>query len=147
MLLLALLSGAPGSSTCQASRRRSTRCATAPMAPACTRGWQVKVNKLSSSVTQAYDYDSELGRTSSTWQKSDFKVLCKVDLTKKQAENFAKRIKDDYRVQMIMDNLPAATRMISELPDGKTVTMYDRGYRLGFVGAKEFPGRSRACRT
>ena len=41
---------------------------------------------------------------------------------------------------MIMDNLPAATRMISELPDGKTVTMYDRGYRLGFMGAKEFPG-------
>ena len=30
--------------------------------------------------------------------------------------------------------------MISELPDGKTVTMYDRGYRLGFMGAKEFPG-------
>jgi hypothetical protein len=36
--------------------------------------------------------------------------------------------------------LPQATRMISELPDGKTVTMYDRGYRLGFMGAKEFPG-------
>ena len=46
----------------------------------------------------------------------------------------------EYRVQMIMDNLPAATRMISELPDGRTVTMYDRGYRLGFMGAKEFPG-------
>jgi len=39
-----------------------------------------------------------------------------------------------------MDNLPAATRMISELPDGKVVTMYDRGYRMGFMGAKEFLG-------
>ncbi len=109
-------------------------------------------------------------------QKSDFKVLCKVNLTQKESRLFAARIKEDYRVQMIMDNLPAvctetslrasrrppaagrvrkrqhahrlslccarpqATRMISELPDGKTVTMYDRGYRLGFMGAKEFPG-------
>jgi len=127
---------------------------------------EVKVNKLSSSVTQLpFDYYNlafckpkdlknsveNLGEVlhgsmiqNSPYelfmQKSDFKVLCKVDLTKKQAENFAKRIKNDYRVHMIMDNLPAATRMISELPDGKTVTMYDRGYRLGFVGAKEFPG-------
>merc|ERR1719181_337599 len=73
-------------------------------------------------------------------QKSDFKVLCKVSLTAAEAKLFAKRIKNDYRVHMIMDNLPAATRMISELPDGKAVTMYDRGYWLGFVGAKEFPG-------
>ena len=116
---------------------------------------EVKVNKLSSSVTQLpYDYYNlafckpkdlrnsveNLGEVlhgsmiqNSPYelfmQKSDFKVLCKVDLTKKQVENFGKRIKNDYRVQMIMDNLPAATRMISELPDGKTVTMYDRGYR------------------
>ena len=73
-------------------------------------------------------------------QKSDFKVLCKVTMTSKESALMAKRIKQDYRVQMIMDNLPAATRMVSELPDGKTVTMYDRGYRLGFMGAKEFPG-------
>ena len=73
-------------------------------------------------------------------QKSDFKVLCKASLTAAESKLFARRIQQDYRVQMIMDNLPAATRMISELPDGKTVTMYDRGYRLGFMGAKEFPG-------
>jgi transmembrane 9 superfamily protein 2/4 len=72
-------------------------------------------------------------------QKSDFKVLCKQDLTAKQAREFAKRIEQEYRVHMIMDNLPAATRMISELPDGRAITMYDRGFRLGFVGAKEFP--------
>lgn len=73
-------------------------------------------------------------------QKQDFKVLCKQDLNAKQVAEFGKRIGEEYRVQLIMDNLPAATRMISELPNGKTVYMYDRGYRLGFMGAKEFPG-------
>ena len=127
---------------------------------------QVKVNKLSSAVTQLpFDYYrlphcrpaelvnmvENLGEVlhgsmiqNSAYElqmgKSDFKVLCKKDLTKREAMQFALRIRQDYRVHMIMDNLPAATRMISELPDGKTVTMYDRGYRLGFVGAKEFPG-------
>ena len=126
----------------------------------------VKVNKLTSTVTQLpYDYyrlpfckPTELKYSVENLaevlhgsmiqnspyelyaQKSDFKVLCKVTLTKKESKLLASRIKEDYRVQMIMDNLPAATRMISELPDGKTVTMYDRGYRLGFLGAKEFPG-------
>ena len=115
----------------------------------------VKVNKLSSSVTQLpYDYYNlafckpkelkyaaeNLGEVlhgsmiqNSAYelqmQKSDFKVLCMKTLTETEAQNFAKRIQQDYRVQMIMDNLPAATRMISEMPDGKTVTMYDRGYR------------------
>jgi len=127
---------------------------------------EVKVNKLTSTVTQLpYDYYKlpfckpqeiiykveNLGEVlhgsmiqNSAYelyaQKSDFKVLCKVTLNKEESHQFAARIKEDYRVQMIMDNLPAATRMISELPDGKTVTMYDRGYRLGFMGAKEFPG-------
>merc|ERR1719313_2349999 len=58
--------------------------------------------------------------------KSDFKVLCRVELTKRTAGLLAMRIKEDYRVHMIMDNLPAATKMIREMPDGKTITMYDR---------------------
>ena len=126
----------------------------------------VKVNKLSSATTQLpYDYYNlafcqprelkysaeNLGEVlhgsmiqNSPYElfarRSDFRILCKMDLDRIQAANFARRIREDYRVHMIMDNLPAATRMISELPDGKTVTMYDRGYRLGFLGAKEFPG-------
>ena len=116
---------------------------------------EVKVNKLSSAVTQLpYNYYSlpfcqppemknaveNLGEVlhgsviqNSPYElfmgKPDFKVLCKKDLDKKQAKVMAERIKEDYRVHLIMDNLPAATRMISELPDGKVVTMYDRGYR------------------
>ena len=29
---------------------------------------------------------------------------------------------------MIMDNLPAATKMIAEMPDGTKKDMYDRGH-------------------
>jgi len=116
---------------------------------------EVKVNKLSSSITQLpYNYYSlpfcappdvinaveNLGEVlhgsviqNSPYElqmaKPDFKVLCKKDLSKNEARMMSQRIKEDYRVHLIMDNLPAATRMISELPDGKVVTMYDRGYR------------------
>ena len=37
-------------------------------------------------------------------------------------------------------NLPAATKMIREMPDGKVLTMYDRGYPLGFIGSTERTG-------
>jgi len=79
---------------------------------------------------------------------SSFKVLCRVPTAgdseaaagKSAGKKFAKKILEDYRVQLIMDNLPAATKMIQKLPDGQTVTLYDRGFRLGFVGAKELSG-------
>jgi hypothetical protein len=83
---------------------------------------------LHGSVIQNSPYEIFMG-------KSDFKVACRVELTKNTAALLAKRIKEDYRVHLIMDNLPAATKMIREMPDGKTITMYDRGYPLGFVRA------------
>ena len=93
----------------------------------------VKVNKLTSTMTQLpYDYYrmpfckptelinkvENIGEVlhgskiqNSAYElymgKSDFKVLCKVSLTAAESKQFAKRIKEDYRVQMIMDNLPA----------------------------------------
>ena len=39
-----------------------------------------------------------------------------------------------------MDNLPAATKMIAEMADGTKKDMYDRGFRLGFIGSKDIPG-------
>ncbi|KAL3899215.1 MAG: hypothetical protein SGPRY_012682, partial [Prymnesium sp.] len=94
---------------------------------------------LHGSVIQNSPYKIEMG-------KPDLKVLCKHDLTFKESKLLTQRIQQDYRVHLIMDNLPAATKvrsshsMIRELPDGKTITMYDRGYPLGFVGSKERPG-------
>jgi hypothetical protein len=88
---------------------------------------------LHGSVIQNSPYDIFMGKT-------DFKVLCRVELTPKTSALLAKRIKEDYRVHLIMDNLPAATKMIREMPDGKQITMYDRGYPLGFIGSVERPG-------
>lgn len=72
--------------------------------------------------------------------KSEFRVACRVQLTKMQRVNLAQRVRQDYRVHMIMDNLPAATKMIAEMPDGTKKDMYDRGFRLGFIGSKDIPG-------
>ena len=55
--------------------------------------------------------------------KSEFRVACRMKLTKRERVNLAQRVRQDYRVHMIMDNLPAATKMIREMPDGKTITM------------------------
>ena len=56
---------------------------------------------LHGSVIQNSPYDIFMS-------KSDFKVLCKVELTKKTAAVLAKRIREDYRVLLIMDNLCAS---------------------------------------
>ena len=127
---------------------------------------QVKVNKLSSAVTQLpFDYYrlphcrpaelvnmvENLGRGASRLDDPELGVRAadgQIGLQGAVQEGPSRSARRcslrcasvKTTAYMIMDNLPAATRMISELPDGKTVTMYDRGYRLGFVGAKEFPG-------
>ena len=59
---------------------------------------------LHGSVIQNSPYDIFMGKT-------DFKVLCRVELNPKESALLAKRIKEDYRVHLIMDNLPAATKV------------------------------------
>lgn len=126
---------------------------------------ELRVNKLSSVNTQLpYDYYSlpfckpiemmhkieNLGevlqgaKIQNTLYKlrmgvNENKAICRMLYKPEEMKQFADKVRKDYRVHLIMDNLPAATRMISELPDGTQVAMYDRGYRLGFVGSKEIP--------
>ncbi|EOD32416.1 hypothetical protein EMIHUDRAFT_468029 [Emiliania huxleyi CCMP1516] len=88
---------------------------------------------LHGSVIKNSAYDISMG-------KIEFRVLCKRTLEPAEATLLHTRIRQDYRVHMIMDNLPAATKMIRELPDGQTIVMYDRGYPLGFVGSAERQG-------
>ena len=88
---------------------------------------------LHGAVIQNSPYEIYMGR-------SEFRVACRVQLTKRERVSLAQRVRQDYRVQMIMDNLPAATKMIAEMPDGTKKDMYDRGFRLGFVGSREIPG-------
>merc|ERR1719217_952929 len=126
----------------------------------------IKVHKLSSPKTQLpYDYYSlpfckpeEISRQAENlgevisgaiiqnspyelyMGKSEFKIACRSELTKAQKQALSTKVRQDYRVHMIMDNLPAATKMIAEMPDGTKKDMYDRGFRLGFIGSKDIPG-------
>uniref|UniRef100_A0A7S4BHJ0 Transmembrane 9 superfamily member n=1 Tax=Chrysotila carterae TaxID=13221 RepID=A0A7S4BHJ0_CHRCT len=88
---------------------------------------------LHGAVIQNSPYDIFMG-------KSEFRIACRRELTKAQKVSLSQRIRQDYRVHMIMDNLPAATKMIAEMPDGTKKDMYDRGFRLGFIGSKDIPG-------
>jgi transmembrane 9 superfamily protein 2/4 len=50
---------------------------------------------------------------------------------------------EDYRVNWIVDNLPAATRVVepaSADAPSRIITIYERGFPLGFRGAAEIPG-------
>ena len=71
---------------------------------------------LHGSVIKNSAYDISMGKT-------EFRVLCKRTLEPAEATLLHTRIRQDYRVHMIMDNLPAATKMIRELPDGQTIVM------------------------
>jgi len=59
-------------------------------------------------------------------------VLCGAkELSKTQSDEFVNRIKEDYTVHMIIDNLPAATKFILTTTPPKTQTLH--GVKLGFV--------------
>ena len=88
---------------------------------------------LHGAVIQNSPYEINMGR-------SEFRIACRVELNKHPRVTLAQRIRQDSRVHMIMDNLPAATKMIAEMPDGTKKDMYDRGFRLGFLGSKDIPG-------
>lgn len=55
---------------------------------------------------------------------------CAVTLTEASAAAFASKIEDDYRVNMILDNLPVAQVHMRDGPSGPVKT-YDRGYPVG----------------
>jgi transmembrane 9 superfamily protein 2/4 len=62
------------------------------------------------------------------------KVVCRgAPLTKAQAQMLKKFIDDEYRVNMILDNLPAAVRVDYFDEDSEThKSLYERGFPVGF---------------
>lgn len=74
------------------------------------------------------------------------KVLCKKEYSPEQLTQFVDRIKEDYRVNWLVDNLPASTVMWKQNPDAAAddvdafVPVYKKGYALGYVGGGEFAG-------
>jgi len=130
----------------------------------------LKVNKLSSTKTQLpYEYYSlpycrpdpivnsaeNLGEVlrgdrieNSLYQieirlDEQCKVVCKIDaLTPSQAKDFKSKIDDEYRVNMILDNLPVGMVKIRE-ENGAPVKTYERGYPVGFKAAIEEGGEQK----
>lgn len=116
-----------------------------------------KVNKLSSTKTQLpYDYYSlpycrpkvlksiaeNLGevlrgdRIESSIYEFKFRendrcrVACRQTLSRSAAESFRDSIEDEYRVNMIFDNLPVGIAKQYE-ENGELVTVYERGFPVG----------------
>lgn len=130
----------------------------------------LKVNKLSSTKTQLpYDYYSlpycrpdpivksaeNLGEVlrgdrieNSLYHieirlDEQCKVVCKIDaLTAFQAKHFNSKIDDEYRVNMILDNLPVGMVKIRE-ENGLPIKTYERGYPMGFKAAIEEGGEQK----
>ncbi|KAL9242014.1 hypothetical protein vseg_016061 [Gypsophila vaccaria] len=117
---------------------------------------QVKVNKLSSTKTQLpYDYyfldyckpqkivnsAENLGEvlrgdriensvyTFKMREELSCQVRCRRKLTAEAAKNFKEKIDDEYKVNMILDNLPVA--VLRQRRDGQT-KVYEHGFRVGF---------------
>ncbi|KAL6496959.1 Transmembrane 9 superfamily member 7 [Orobanche gracilis] len=120
---------------------------------------QVKVNKLSSTKTQLpYDFyflkyckpnkiqnvAENLGEVlrgdrieNSVYifhmrDEQSCTVACKVHLDAQAAKDFKEKIDDEYRANMIVDNLPVA--VLRKRRDGITSTTYEHGFRVGFKG-------------
>jgi hypothetical protein len=66
------------------------------------------------------------------------KVLCRIEsLSAVQSKAFKEKIADDYKVNMILDNLPVAMVKILKDEDGKQMKSYERGYYVGFKATLE----------
>lgn len=65
------------------------------------------------------------------------KILCQKSLSEEDKNLFKKRIKEEYRVNLLVDNLPAFTKQTFETANGE-VEVYDIGFPLGFVGNGDF---------
>ena len=79
-------------------------------------------------------------------QPETCRVLCVKDYSDEEMAQFADKIEDEYRVNWLLDNIPAATKYytvnVAPPEDGKAsepIEHYEKGYALGFVGHKDFP--------
>jgi len=128
---------------------------------------QVKVNKITSTKTQLpYEYYSleyckpkkiinlaeNLGEVlrgdrieNSPYifkmkEDKQCKIVCRIEkLSDKSAKGFKDRIENDYRVNMILDNLPVA--VVRKRSEGIT---YDRGFPIGFKASYETQKKQRS---
>uniref|UniRef100_A0A383W0F6 Transmembrane 9 superfamily member n=1 Tax=Tetradesmus obliquus TaxID=3088 RepID=A0A383W0F6_TETOB len=66
------------------------------------------------------------------------KVLCRIEsLSEAQADAFIAKVDDDYKVNMILDNLPVAMVKILKDESGRQLKAYERGFYVGFKATIE----------
>uniref|UniRef100_A0A6U3B0H5 Transmembrane 9 superfamily member n=1 Tax=Lotharella globosa TaxID=91324 RepID=A0A6U3B0H5_9EUKA len=72
------------------------------------------------------------------------KILCRKFYKQGELKQFADKIKEEYRINWIVDNLPAATKFYTQeiTADGEMEysTHYEKGFALGFMGGEAIPG-------
>ncbi|KAL8510797.1 hypothetical protein ACS0TY_017572 [Phlomoides rotata] len=59
-------------------------------------------------------------------------AACKSKLSAQAVKDFKEKIDDEYRVNMILDNLPVA--VLRQRRDGSSLITYEHGFRVGFKG-------------
>ncbi|KAJ0959704.1 hypothetical protein J5N97_000631 [Dioscorea zingiberensis] len=62
------------------------------------------------------------------------KVACRVLLNSEAAKNFKEKIEDEYRVNMILDNLPVA--VVRQRRDESQTPSYEHGFHVGLKGSQ-----------
>jgi len=72
-------------------------------------------------------------------------VVCKKIYTDDELAQFSTKIEEEYRVNWILDNIPAATKYFTQaLPSDESkesfVPHYEKGFALGFVGHIDMQG-------
>ena len=72
------------------------------------------------------------------------KVLCMIPYEDKELAEFAEKIYEGYRINWIVDNLPATTTFYTDTTDvdddGNPVFSphYEKGFPLGFIGGQDW---------
>jgi len=69
-------------------------------------------------------------------------ILCGKMYNQDELKQFAEKIEEEYRVNWIVDNIPAATKYFTETlsADGgapEYVPHYEKGFALGYLGSEE----------
>ncbi len=67
------------------------------------------------------------------------KILCKTSVKSAEQVQFSELIDNQYRVNMLVDGLPAYTKQLFEA-DGNSYEHFEVGYPIGFVGSKDTVG-------
>ena len=91
---------------------------------------------LMGSVIQNAPFELRLG-------SGGLRALCKLQLDRPGREAWRQRIQEEYRAQLLLDNLPVSTRVKAfgraqaTRSGGGSIYRYVAGYRLGFLGGAE----------